>query len=168
MGPESHIQRGAITYDYIVPGDPTTPGWPSLEGARRVPVAEARSLPKIMALPLSWHDAKPLLESMDGTEVAPEWRGAMPITYRYTGAVKVHVHVDMDTSIRPYTVVEARIRGSELPDEWVLIGNHRDAWADGGVDPVSGTASMLELTRALGRAVRGRSAAQAGGLPQCR
>ena len=150
-GPESHIQHGAITYDYIVPGDPTTPGWPSLAGARRIPLAEARSLPKIIALPLSWHDAKPLLESMDGPEVAAEWRGALPITYRYSGAVSVHVHVDMDTSIKPYTVVEARIRGSELPDEWVLIGNHRDAWVDGGVDPVSGTASMLELTRSLGQ-----------------
>ncbi len=150
-GPETHIQHGAITYDYIVPGDPTTPGWASLPGARRIPRSEARSLPKIIALPLSWHDAKPLLESMDGPEVAPEWRGALPITYRYGGGVSVHVHVDMDTSIKPYTVVEARIRGSELPDEWVLIGNHRDAWVDGGVDPVSGTAAMLELTRSLGR-----------------
>jgi N-acetylated-alpha-linked acidic dipeptidase len=88
---------------------------------------------------------------MNGAEVAAEWRGALPITYRYTGGVSVHVHVDMDTSIKPYTVVEARIRGSELPDEWVLIGNHRDAWVDGGVDPVSGTASMLELTRSLGQ-----------------
>ena len=148
-GPESHIQRGAITYDFIVPGDPTTPGWPSIKGAKRLPAAEAQSLPKIIALPLSWRDAKPLLESMDGVEVPPEWRGALPITYRFSGAVKVHVSVDMDTSIKPYTVVEARIRGSELPDEWVLVGNHRDAWAFGGVDPVSGTASMLELTRAL-------------------
>jgi len=150
-GPETHIQHGAITYDYIVPGDPTTPGWASLPGARRIPPAEARSLPKIIALPLSWHDATPLLENMDGPEVAPEWRGALPITYRYSGGVSVHVHVDMDTSIKPYTVVEARIRGSELPDEWVLIGNHRDAWVDGGVDPVSGTAAMLELTRSLGQ-----------------
>ncbi len=150
-GPESHIQHGAITYDYIVPGDPTTPGWPSVAGAKRIPLAEARSLPKIIALPLSWRDAKPLLENMSGPEVLPEWGGALPITYRYTGGVSVHVHVDMDTSIKPYTVVEARIRGSELPDEWVLIGNHRDAWVDGGVDPVSGTASMLELTRSLGQ-----------------
>ena len=71
-----------------------------------------------------------------------------------SGAVRVHLNVDMDTSIKPYTVVEARIRGSELPDEWVLIGNHRDAWVYGGVDPVSGTASMLELTRALGKLKR--------------
>jgi N-acetylated-alpha-linked acidic dipeptidase len=149
-GPESHIQRGAITYDYIVPGDPTTPGWASLPGAKRIAPEEARSLPKILALPLSWHDAKPLLENMNGAEVPKEWRGALPITYRFTGAVKVHMNVDMDTSVKPYTVVEARIRGGELPEEWVLVGNHRDAWVYGGVDPVSGTASMLELTRSLG------------------
>jgi N-acetylated-alpha-linked acidic dipeptidase len=149
-GPESHIQRGAITYDYIVPGDPTTPGWASVPGAKHIPPEEARSLPKIPALPLSWHDAKPLLENMNGPEAPKDWQGALPITYRLTGAVTAHVKVDMDTSLQPYTVVEARIRGSELPDEWVLVGNHRDAWVFGGVDPSSGTASMMELTRALG------------------
>jgi N-acetylated-alpha-linked acidic dipeptidase len=149
-GPESHIQRGAITYDYIVPGDPTTPGWASVPGAKHIAPEEARSLPKIVGLPLSWRDAKPLLENMSGPEVPKDWQGALPITYRFTGAVKVHVKVDMDTSMQPYTVVEARIRGSELPDEWVLLGNHRDAWAFGGVDPSSGTASMMELTRSLG------------------
>ena len=149
-GPESHIQRGAITYDYIVPGAPTTPGWASVPGAKRIAPGEARSLPKISALPLSWRDAKPLLENMNGPEVPAEWRGALPITYRFTGAVRVHVNVDMDTSLKPYTVVEARIHGGDLPNEWVLVGNHRDAWVYGGVDPVSGTASMLELTRSLG------------------
>src|SRR5437899_506569 len=149
-GPESHIQRGAITYDYIVPGDPTTPGWASVPGAKHIAPEEAHSLPKIPALPLSWRDAEPLLENMNGPEAPKDWQGALPITYRFTGAVKVHVKVDMDTSLQPYTVVEARIRGSELPDEWVLVGNHRDAWAFGGVDPSSGTASMMELTRSLG------------------
>ena len=153
-GPETHIQHGAITYDFIVPGDPTTPGWASVPGAKRIPASEARSLPKIIALPLSWHDAKPLLENLTGPEVPEQWRGALPITYRFAGAVRVHVNVDMDTSLKPYTVVEGRIRGSELPDQWVLIGNHRDAWVYGGVDPVSGTASMLELTRALGNLKR--------------
>ncbi len=127
-GAESHIQRGAITYDYIVPGDPTTPGWASVPGAKHIAPEEARSLPKIIALPLSWRDAKPLLENMNGLEAPKDWQGALPITYRFAGAVKVHVKVDMDTSMQPYTVVEARIRGSELPDEWVLLGNHRDAW----------------------------------------
>src|SRR5437899_177071 len=149
-GPESHIQRGAITYDYIVPGDPTTPGWASVAGAKHIAPEEARSLPKIVGLPLSWRDARPLLENMNGPEAPKDWQGALPITYRFTGAVKVHVKVDMDTSMQPYTVVEGRIRGSELPDEWVLLGNHRDAWAFGGVDPSSGTASMMELTRSLG------------------
>jgi N-acetylated-alpha-linked acidic dipeptidase len=149
-GPESHIQRGAITYDFIVPGDPTTPGWPSVPGAKRITPEEARSLPKIIALPLSWHDARPFLENMTGTEAPKEWQGALPIKYRFSGGVKARVKVDMDTSVKPYTVVEARIRGSELPDEWVLMGNHRDAWVFGGIDPSSGTASMMELSRALG------------------
>jgi N-acetylated-alpha-linked acidic dipeptidase len=149
-GPESHIQRGAITYDYIVPGDPTTPGWASVPGAKHIATEEARSLPKIPAFPISSRDAKPLLENMNGPEAPKNWQGALPITYRFTGGVKVHVKVDMDTSIQPYTVVEARLRGSELPDEWVLLGNHRDAWVYGAVDPSSGTASMMELTRALG------------------
>ena len=153
-GPESHIQRGSITYDYIVPGDPTTPGWASLPGAKHIPPEESRSLPKIVALPLSWRDAKPLLENMTGTEVPKDWQGAMPITYRFTGTVQARVKVDMDTSMQPYTVVEARLRGSELPDEWVLLGNHRDAWVYGGVDPSSGTASMMELTRSLGELKR--------------
>jgi N-acetylated-alpha-linked acidic dipeptidase len=149
-GPESHIQRGSITYDYIVPGDPTTPGWASVPGAKHIPPEESRSLPKIVALPLSWRDAKPLLENMTGPEAPKDWQGAMPITYRFTGAVKARVTVDMDTSMQPYTVVEARLRGGELPDEWVLLGNHRDAWVFGGVDPSSGTASMMEVTRSLG------------------
>ena len=150
-GPETHLQRGAITYDFIVPGDPLTPGWASTEGARRIKPEEALSVPKIMAAVLSWHDAKPLLEQMDGPEAPKDWQGGLPITYRLGGGrVKVHLKVDMDNSVKPNYVVEARLRGTELPDEWVLLGNHRDAWEFGGVDPSSGTASMLELTRALG------------------
>jgi N-acetylated-alpha-linked acidic dipeptidase len=150
-GPESHIQHGAITYDFLVPGDPLTPGWASLPGAKRLSIDQAVSLPKIIALPLSWHDAKPLLENMDGPEAPKSWQGGLPIRYRLGGArVQVHLKVDMDTSTKPYYVTEARIRGSEFPDEWVVLGNHRDAWVFGGVDPSSGTASMLELTRDLG------------------
>jgi N-acetylated-alpha-linked acidic dipeptidase len=150
-GPESHLQRGAITYDFIVPGDPLTPGWASTEGARRIKPEDAQSVPKIMAAVMSWHDAKPLLEQMDGPEAPKEWQGGLPITYRLGGGrVKVHLKVDMDNSVKPNYVVEARLPGAEAPDEWVLLGNHRDAWEFGGVDPSSGTASMLELTRALG------------------
>ena len=100
---------------------------------------------------MSWKDAKPLLENMDGPVAPATWQGGLPIKYRLGGTrVRVHVKVDMDTSVRPNYVVEARIRGSELPDEWIVLGNHRDAWEFGGVDPSSGTASMMELSRALG------------------
>ncbi len=150
-GPEYHIQRGAITYDFMVPGDPQTPGWASVPGAKRIPIEEAVSAPKIMALPLSWHDAKPLLENMDGPTAPKEWQGGLPVEYHLGGErVKVHLKIEMDNGLQPYYVVEGRIRGAELPDEWIVLGNHRDAWVFGGVDPSSGTASMMELTRALG------------------
>jgi N-acetylated-alpha-linked acidic dipeptidase len=151
-GPEYHIQRGAITYDFMVPGDPLTPGWASVPGAKRIPVEEAVSIPKIMALPLSWHDAKPLLANMDGSIAPDDWQGGLPIKYHLGGGrVRVHVKIEMDNSTQPYYVVEGRIRGAQLPDEWIVLGNHRDAWVFGGVDPSSGTASLMELTRALGK-----------------
>ncbi len=154
-GPEYHIQRGAITYDFMVPGDPLTPGWASVPGAKRIPVEEAVSIPKIMALPLSWHDAKPLLANMDGPIAPDDWQGGLPIKYHLGGKrVRVHVKIEMDNSTQPYYVVEGRIRGAQLPDEWIVLGNHRDAWVFGGVNPSSGTASMMELTRALGRLAR--------------
>ena len=150
-GPEHHIQRGAITYDFMVPGDPQTPGWASVSGAKRIPIEEAVSAPKIMALPLSWHDAKPFLENMDGPAAPADWQGGLPFQYHLGGRVKAHLKIEMDNGLQPYYVVEGRIRGSELPDEWVVMGNHRDAWVFGGVDPSSGTASMMELTRGLGQ-----------------
>src|SRR5271156_3855808 len=151
-GPEYHIQRGAITYDFMVPGDPLTPGWASVPGAKRIPVEEAVSIPKIMALPLSWHDAKPLLANMDGPVAPEDWQGGLPLKYHLGGKrVRVHVKIEMDNATQPYYVVEGRIRGAQLPDEWIVLGNHRDAWVFGGVDPSSGTASMMELTRALGK-----------------
>ena len=154
-GPEYHIQRGAITYDFIVPGDPLTPGWASVPGAKRIPIEQAESAPKIMALPLSWHDAKPLLENLDGPLAPDDWQGGLPLQYHLGGErVKVHLKIEMDNGSQPYYVVEGRIRGADLPGEWVVLGNHRDAWVFGGVDPSSGTASMMELTRALGQLAR--------------
>src|ERR1051325_2261869 len=95
-GPEYHIQRGAITYDYIVPGDPTTPGWASVPGAKRIPPAEARSLPKLMGLPLSWRDAQPLLENMDGPLAPAAWQGGLPFPYHLGGErVKAHLKIEM-------------------------------------------------------------------------
>jgi N-acetylated-alpha-linked acidic dipeptidase len=154
-GPEYHIQRGAITYDFMVPGDPLTPGWASVAGAKRISVEQALSVPKIMALPLSWHDAKPLLENMDGPLAPADWQGGLPIQYRLgEKRVRVHLKIEMDNGTQPYYVVEGRIRGAEWPDEWIILGNHRDAWVFGGVDPSSGTAAMMETTRALSQLVR--------------
>jgi N-acetylated-alpha-linked acidic dipeptidase len=153
-GPASHIQRGAITYDFIVPGDPLTPGWASVPGAKRIPIDEARSVPKIMAVPLSWRDALPLLKNMGGPLAPKSWQGGLPIKYRLGGRARVQMKVEMDNRVMPNYVAETRIRGSEWPDEWIVLGNHRDAWEFGGVDPSSGTASMMELTRALGSLVK--------------
>lgn len=153
-GPESHFQRGGIAYDYIVPGDPLTPGWASTPGAHRIPRAEAVSIPKIMGVPLSWRDARPIMESLGGPAAPPEWQGAMGFEYRLGGEARVRMTVDMRTDIQPNWVVEARIRGSERPDEWIALGNHHDAWVFGGVDPSSGTASLMETTRGLGELLR--------------
>lgn len=149
-GPESHFQRGGIAYDYIVPGDPLTPGWASVGGARRIEKTDAVSVPTIMGVPMSWRDIKPILEALGGPPAPKEWQGALPFEYRLGGEARVHLAIDMRTDVQPNYVVEARIRGSERPDEWVVLGNHHDAWVFGGVDPSSGTASMMDMTRSLG------------------
>jgi len=195
-GPETHFQRGSIQYDFQQAGDPTTPGWPSLSGAKHMPAEESSAVPKIMALPLSWHDAKPLLEHMDGPVAPADWQGGLPFTYHLgAGRVRAHLKIRMEESLKANYVVEGRIRGTEYPDEWVLVGNHRDAWVFGAADPGSGTAAtrprpigkagyspqtypaFLELGwrrdqfRRLGRverAVRARVVAEGRRLPQRR
>ncbi len=154
-GPETHVQRGSIEYDFQQAGDPTTPSWPSLPGATHIPLSQASPVPKIMALPLSWHDAKPLLENMDGPVAPDDWQGGLPFKYHLgAGRVRAHLKIEMSETIKANYVVEARIRGSDYPDEWVLAGNHRDAWVFGAADPGSGTASMMEMTRGLGQLKR--------------
>jgi N-acetylated-alpha-linked acidic dipeptidase len=179
-GPESHIQRGGIVYDFRVPGDPLTPGWASLPGAARIKPADAVSLPKIISVPLSWHDARPLLEALQGPAAPSSWQGGIPptttsdlevrpkgltsrsdrprsehptsrITYRVgAGPAMVHLRVRNDDKVRPIWTVTGRITGTASPDQLVIVGNHRDAWVYGGVDPSSGTASLMELARSLG------------------
>ena len=157
-GPTSHIQRGALTYDFNVAGDPLTPGWPSLDTAKRIPVTEAKSVPTIAMVPLSARDAEPLLRALGGAVAPPSWQGALPFTYRAgPGPATVHVRVEMEEgkdAIRPIWVVEGRIRGTDEPNKYVVLGNHRDAWVFGGVDPSSGTATQLELARVLGGMAR--------------
>jgi N-acetylated-alpha-linked acidic dipeptidase len=130
-GPDSHIQRGGIVYDFRVPGDPLTPGWASEPGARRIKAADAVSLPKIISAPLSWRDAQPILDALR------------------RGPATVHLRVRNDDKVRPIWTVTGRITGTSAPDQLVIVGNHRDAWVYGGVDPSSGTASLMELARSL-------------------
>jgi len=154
-GPESHIQRGGIVYDFRVPGDPLTPGWASVPGAKRIDAADAISLPKIMSAPLSWRDARPILEALGGAEAPAAWQGGLPIAYHVgDGSARVRLRVDMDDRVRPIWTVTARISGTVSPDQLVIVGNHRDAWVYGGVDPSSGTASLMELARSLGALAR--------------
>ncbi|MBZ5545175.1 MAG: M28 family metallopeptidase [Acidobacteriia bacterium] len=154
-GPPGHFQRGAVVYDFLVPGDPLTPGWASTESARRLPAEEAKILPKIPMVPLSAADAEEILKRLDGPEVPTGWQGGLLLAYRVgDGAVRVHLALEMERQVTPIWNVIARIPGSEEPDKLVILGNHHDAWVYGAVDPSSGTASMLELARALGRLLK--------------
>ena len=152
-GPMSHIQRGGIPFDFIYPGDPLTPGWASLPGSKRLSPEESTTLPKIISIPLSAQDALPLFEAMAGEEAPEEWKGALPITYHLGGeSPLVHIDIKMDNSIKRISNVIGCIKGADGTEEFVLVGNHRDAWVFGGVDPSSGTACLMELARAFGAA----------------
>lgn len=154
-GNESHIQSGGIPYDFMVPGDPLTPGWASVPGAKRIPAAEAASLPTIISAPLSARDARVLLQAMGGPDAPAAWQGGLGITYKAgPGTTPVKLRVAADDKVRPIQTVIGTIRGSERPDELVILGNHRDAWQYGGVDPSSGSASMMDLARSLGALAR--------------
>ena len=154
-GPESHIQRGAVTYDFLVPGDPLTPGWASVEGAPRIPDDEITTVADIICAPMSYRDMAPILENLGGPEAPDSWQGGLYFTYRVgPGRVRLEVAVDLDVGARPIWNVIGRVRGSEHPEQMVILGNHRDAWVCGGVDPSSGSATQLELARVLGEMLR--------------
>lgn len=153
---EYGVQRGSVMDMPIYPGDPLTPGVGATRDAKRIPSHnEAPNLLKIPVLPISYHDARPLLESLAGP-VAPEsWRGALPITYHVgPGKTTVHLQLAFDWKIVPCYDVIAKIKGSDFPDEWVIRGNHHDAWVNGAQDPVSGQASLLEEAKAIGKLVK--------------
>ena len=150
-GPESHLQRGSIVYDFNLPGDPRTPGWASVPGGRTLPADNAPSMPKVAAAPMSYRDARQILERMGGPSAPAAWQGGLPFTYRLgPGPATLHLVIENDTAVRSIWNVEGRLRGAEYPDEWVILGNHRDAWVYGGVDPSSGTATLMETARAFG------------------
>jgi N-acetylated-alpha-linked acidic dipeptidase len=157
-GPDSHVQRGANVYDFIVPGDPLTPGWASTAGARRIPESESRILPKIPSVPLSFRDARRILEALGGpARPARDWQGGGPFTYHVgPGPARVRLKVDVTRETRAIHDVIARLPGTDpaVKDQVVLLSNHHDAWTFGGVDPSSGTATAIELSRALGELAR--------------
>lgn len=149
--PPTHVQRGGIAYDFLVPGDPLTPGWASTEGAPRVSVSASPVLPRILSAPLSAQDARVILASMTGADVPSTWAGSLPIAYRSgPTATTVTLRVRTDERVRPVWTVTGMIKGRERPDDVVIVGNHRDAWMYGGVDPSSGSATLVELARTLG------------------
>jgi N-acetylated-alpha-linked acidic dipeptidase len=158
-GPDSHVQRGANVYDFIVPGDPLTPGWASTPGARRIAEAESAILPKMMSVPLSFADARHILESLEGPVRPAGWQGGGPFAYHVgPGPARVRLRLDIPRERRPIHNVIGRLPGSD-PDpavaaQLVLLSNHHDAWTYGGVDPSSGTATALELARSLGELAR--------------
>ena len=148
--PADSVQRGSVMDMPVYVGDPLSPGWASEKGARKLARAEATSIMKIPVLPISYADAQPLLAALKGPVAPVEWRGALPLTYHIgPGPAKVRLAVDFDWTTKPLYNVIATIPGSERPDEWVIYGNHHDAWVNGASDPVSGAAALLESARSL-------------------
>jgi N-acetylated-alpha-linked acidic dipeptidase len=149
--PADGVQRGTVVDWSLYPGDPLTPGVGATADARRLPIAEATSIMKIPVLPLSYADAQPLLAAIAGPLAPGSWRGALPITYHLgPGPAKVHLHIESDWSQKPLYDVIARIRGSELPDEWVIRGNHHDGWVFGAWDPLSGNVALMAEAKSIG------------------
>ena len=152
---EFGVQRGSIMDMVIYPGDPLTPNIGATENAKRLDRMEAPNLLKIPVLPISYHDAQPLLEALDGPVAPPTWRGGLPFTYHIgPGKAKVHLKVDFDWKLKPAYDVIATIKGSLYPDQWVIRGNHHDAWVNGASDPISGQAALLEEAKAIGELVK--------------
>jgi N-acetylated-alpha-linked acidic dipeptidase len=150
--PESGVQRGSVQFLFTYPGDPETPGVASTlvlpDSARVDPDGNQ---PKIISIPISYHDAEPILRALKGPSVPQGWQGALPFRYHLgPGGVRVHLVSKQDYQRRTIWDVIGTVRGTDAPDEWVVTGNHRDAWVYGAVDPNSGTAAMLEAVHGVG------------------
>ena len=154
MRPASAIQRGSVQYLSIQPGDPSTPGGiPSIDGAKRITRDQMNNVPKIPSLPIAYREAEKLLRNLTGPRVPNEWQGGLPFAYHVgPGGTAVEMKVEMDEGLKPIYNVMATIPGTT--DQVLVVGNHRDAWTPGAIDPNSGTAAMLEVSRALGVALK--------------
>ncbi|MGC8596137.1 MAG: M28 family metallopeptidase [Candidatus Kryptoniota bacterium] len=156
MRPWSAVQRGSIQDLTVYPGDPLTPGYASTKDAKRIPLNDVKDIPKIPCIPISYANAQKLLTGLAGPVVPHDWQGGLPLTYHIgPGGTEVHLKLVMDYEIRPIWDVIGTIRGSLHPEQKVILGNHRDAWVYGAVDPNSGTASLLETARGFGELLKG-------------
>ena len=148
---EHSAQRGSVADMPLYPGDPLTPGAGATQNAQRLAREDSPTITKIPVLPISYADALPLLRNLAGPLAPEEWRGALPIPYHLgAGPARVHMKLEFDWKLAPAYDVIARMRGSELPDQWIVRGNHHDAWVHGALDPVSGLVAMMEEARAIG------------------
>jgi N-acetylated-alpha-linked acidic dipeptidase len=153
--PKEGVQRGSVQDSSVFMGDPLTPGIGATADAKRLPLKDAQSITKIPVLPISYADAQPLLEAIGGTVAPREWRGGLPITYRIgPGPAKVHLKVFSNWDMKPLYDVIAKIPGTSDADQWVIRGNHHDAWVNGARDPISGMVTVLEEARAMGELVK--------------
>ena len=152
--PPNGIQRGSVM-DTQYPGDPLTPGIASTPDAKRVPLKEAETITKIPVLPISYADAQPMLAELGGRVVPFDWRGSLALTYRFgPGPAKVHLKVESNWDHKTLYDVIAEIPGADLPDQWVIRGNHHDAWVNGAEDPISGLVAELEEARSFGELMK--------------
>jgi N-acetylated-alpha-linked acidic dipeptidase len=155
MRPDNGVQRGSVADMPLYPGDPLTPGVGATPGAKRLTVATSPTITKIPVLPISYGDAQPLLAALRGRVVPQRMRGGLPMTYRFgPGPARVHLKVKSDWKTKPIYDVIATLKGSSVPDQWVVRGNHHDAWVNGAEDPISGLVAELEEARALGMLVK--------------
>ena len=148
---EYGVQRGAVLDLPFEPGDVLTPGYGATEDAKRIAIEDAESLTKIPVLPISYYDALPLLKALEGPVAPDTWRGALPMTYHIgPGPAKVHLKLEFNWDIKPAYDVIATLKGTTYPDEWVIRGNHHDAWVHGASDPISGMVALMEEARVVG------------------
>src|ERR1043165_152418 len=150
-------QRGSVQFLFQYPGDPLTPGKPAIPGTPRISLEEAYAdIPRIPVQPLAYDEARKMIEPLKGPVRPRGFQGAFPFPYHVGGTedVRVHLKIEMDYASRTLWDVVARIDGNEESDRWVVMGNHRDAWVFGAVDPNSGTATMLEAARAFGQLLK--------------
>ena len=154
--PDTGVQRGSVQFLFKYPGDPETPGvasTPDLPDSARI--SPEGNQPRIVSIPISYHDASPILKALQGPGVPQGWQGALPFSYHLgPGGVKVHLVSEQDYQRRIIWDVIGKVKGASYPDDWVVAGNHRDAWVYGAVDPSSGTASMLEAVHGIGVLLR--------------